>query len=138
MRFARSALIFCIFVCISSFAAGPNDRTVTDPRSIISFAHPAARPVPIDDLYYTRSLGGASWSPDGKDFVFTTNISGRMNLWKVSAAGGWPIQLTQSDERQYNSVWSRMVNGSSFSKTRAAMSYGISLRCRVRVGKLST
>jgi dipeptidyl aminopeptidase/acylaminoacyl peptidase len=39
--------------------------------------------------------------------VFTTDMSGRLNLWKVSAAGGWPIQLTQSDDQQYNAVWSR-------------------------------
>jgi dipeptidyl aminopeptidase/acylaminoacyl peptidase len=29
-----------------------------------------------------------------------------MNLWKVSAAGGWPVQLSQSDERQYSGTWS--------------------------------
>jgi dipeptidyl aminopeptidase/acylaminoacyl peptidase len=33
-------------------------------------------------------------------------MSGRSNLWKVSAAGGWPTQLAQSDERQYSGTWS--------------------------------
>jgi dipeptidyl aminopeptidase/acylaminoacyl peptidase len=33
-------------------------------------------------------------------------MSGRLNLWKVGASGGWPIQLTQSDDRQYRAVWS--------------------------------
>jgi dipeptidyl aminopeptidase/acylaminoacyl peptidase len=106
MRFPRLVLILSIFVCTSLFAAGPSDRTVTNPQSILSAVNPAARPVPIDDLYYTRSLAGASWSPDGQEIAFTTDISGRMNLWKVSAAGGWPLQLTQSDERQYSAVWS--------------------------------
>jgi dipeptidyl aminopeptidase/acylaminoacyl peptidase len=62
--------------------------------------------VPLDDLYYTRSVFDAAWSPDGQQIVFTTNISGRFNLWRVRASGGWPIQLTQSDDRQYNPVWS--------------------------------
>jgi Tol biopolymer transport system component len=49
---------------------------------------------------------GASWSPNGKEIVFTMTMSGRPNLWKVSSAGGWPIQLVQSDEWQYGPTWS--------------------------------
>ncbi len=47
-----------------------------------------------------------SWSPDGKQIVFSTNFTGRNNLWKVSAEGGWPIQLSQSDDRQSSATWS--------------------------------
>ena len=109
MKVIRRRLIFvlCSFVLsVYSFGSGPSDRAVTDPQSINSASNPAARPVPIDDLYYTRSLAGASWSPQGKDIVFTTDISGRFNLWRVNAGGGWPIQLTQSDDRQFGAVWS--------------------------------
>ena len=100
-----------VLVCFSLSAGttastGPDDRTLTDPKSVVSTANPAARPAPIDDLYYTRNVFGAAWSPDGQQIVFTTDISGRANLWKVRAAGGWPIQLTQSDDRQYSAVWS--------------------------------
>ena len=87
-------------------ASGPDDRQITDPQSVVSPSNPAARPVPIDDLYYTRNVFGPSWSPDGRQVVFTTDMSGRFNLWKVSAAGGWPIQLTQSDDVQSSAVWS--------------------------------
>ena len=81
-------------------------RPLTDPKSVVSASNPAARPAAIDDLYYTRSVFGAAWSPDGQEIVFTTDISSRPNLWKVRASGGWPIQLIQSDDRQYNAVWS--------------------------------
>ena len=87
-------------------ASGPGDRPITDPQSVVSASNPAAHPVSIDDLYYTRSVFGPSWSPDGRQVVFTTDMSGRFNLWKVSAAGGWPIQLTQSDDVQSSAVWS--------------------------------
>ena len=33
-------------------------------------------------------------------------MTGRPNLWKVRASGGWPLQLVQSDERQYAAAWS--------------------------------
>jgi dipeptidyl aminopeptidase/acylaminoacyl peptidase len=97
-----------LFVCSSAAAqsSGPDARQITDPKSITSVANPNARPIPIDDLYFTRSVASASWSPDGKEIAFTTNISGRLNLWKVSANGGWPIQLAQSDDRQFGETWS--------------------------------
>jgi dipeptidyl aminopeptidase/acylaminoacyl peptidase len=67
---------------------------------------PGGKAVPISELYVTRGVGGPAWSPDGREFVFTTNLTGRMNLWKVAASGGWPIQLTESDDRQFGAVWS--------------------------------
>src|SRR5262252_9460534 len=84
----------------------PDDRQITDPKSIVSATNPAAGPVPIAQLYYTRSTFGPAWSPDGREIVFTTNLTGRSNLWRVSAAGGFPIQLLQSDDRQTGAVWS--------------------------------
>jgi Tol biopolymer transport system component len=92
--------------CFLAASTGPNDRPLTDSKSIASKPEPAARPAPIDDLFYTRNVFGAAWSPDGKEVLFTTDISDRFNLWKVSASGGWPIQLTQSDDVQSDAVWS--------------------------------
>ena len=112
MRPAKTFLEFSrrILISLSSLlllaAASPQDRQITDPRSIVSIPNPAAGPVPISQLYYTRSTFGPAWSPDGREVVFTTNLTGRFNLWKVSAAGGWPIQLLESEDRQEDAVWS--------------------------------
>lgn len=84
----------------------PDERPITDPKSIESASKPQARPIPIDDLFYTRSVSGPSWSPDGKQIAFTTNLTGRLNLWKVPSSGGWPIQLSQSDDREVAADWS--------------------------------
>ena len=106
-RLAGVLLVFCCGLFASdTVATGPDDRPLTQPKSVLSATNPDARPAPIDDLYYTRSVFGAAWSPDGQQIVFTTDMSGRFNLWKVRASGGWPIQLTQSDDRQYSAVWS--------------------------------
>jgi dipeptidyl aminopeptidase/acylaminoacyl peptidase len=87
-------------------AASPDNRQTTDGKSIVSVENPNAGPVPIAQLYYTRSTFGSAWSPDGREVVFTTNLTGRANLWRVSAAGGFPIQLQQSDNPQSGAVWS--------------------------------
>jgi dipeptidyl aminopeptidase/acylaminoacyl peptidase len=107
LRNVCSSLFLC-FICLCSMAqsSGPDARPITDAKAIVSASNPNARPIPIDDLYFTRSVTSASWSPDGREILFTTDISGRSNLWKVNADGGWPIQLTQSDERQYGGTWS--------------------------------
>ena len=78
---------------------GPPQRALTDPASIVSLAKPDARPAPIADLYSARSLTDASWSADGRWVVFGSNLSGRFNLWRLSADGGVPEQLTVSDDR---------------------------------------
>jgi len=105
MKLFRAALPF---ICCALFAAvnSPDERSITNPQSIESAANPAAGPIAIDDLFYARSTGGPAWSPDGKQIAFTTNLTGRLNLWKVSSQGGWPVQLSQSDDREFGAVWS--------------------------------
>jgi len=87
-----SAVICCGLCALLAGSTGPDDRPLTDPESVVSTSNPASRPVPS-----TTST---------TQIAFTSDISGRSNLWKVRASGGWPIQLTQSDDRQYSAVWS--------------------------------
>src|SRR3954470_5345625 len=89
-----------------STPASPEARVATDPQALRSLSNAAARPVPIDNLYFTRNVFGAAWAPNGHEIAFTADIAGRFKPWKVSAAGGWPVQLTQSDEIQAGAVWS--------------------------------
>ena len=102
----RTSLVALAVALVSLSTTSPNTRAITDPKSITSVEMSGAGPVPIADLFYARSTGGGAWSPDGKEIVFTSNFTGRLNLWKVNSAGGWPIQLTQSDDRQSAAAWS--------------------------------
>ena len=85
----------------------PAPQSITDPKLITS--KPDARvekSLSIEKLYMTRQVGGSTWSPDGKTVAFVSNLSGRNNLWLVASEGGWPMQLTVSDQRQTSPTWS--------------------------------
>ena len=97
--------IILAFALVLLAASSPDTREITDPKTIQPESNPSAAPIPIDDLFFTRSVGGASWSPDGKQVLFISNLTGRANLWKVNSAGGWPIQLSQSDDRETDPTW---------------------------------
>ncbi|HKD44631.1 MAG TPA: S9 family peptidase [Candidatus Angelobacter sp.] len=79
---------------------------ITDPAQIKSREKLDVQALTIDKLYMTRAIGDSAWSPDGKQIAFISNISGRNNLWIVPAEGGWPTQLTVSNQRQANPAWS--------------------------------
>ena len=103
----RTAAVFCSLApLLFLFARSPQDRTVTDPATIVSPRNAAAGPIAIDDLFFSRSVNGGAWSPDGKEIAFSTNLTGRTNLWKVPSNGGWPVQLVASDDRQLAASWS--------------------------------
>jgi dipeptidyl aminopeptidase/acylaminoacyl peptidase len=88
--------------------------TLSDPAAVISKQKSDVEPVTIEKIYTTRQIGGSSWSPDGSRVAVITNISGRANIWIVPAEGGWPKQLTVSDQRQIDPVWSPDGNWIAF------------------------
>jgi dipeptidyl aminopeptidase/acylaminoacyl peptidase len=100
------ALVIALASLLFVFARSPEERAITDPTSITSPHNADAHPIPIDDLFFSRNITDPAWSPDGKEIVFSTNLTGRLNLWKVAAGGGWPVQLTVSDDRQLGSMFS--------------------------------
>ena len=106
----RTLLLFVMVVLMSTLSTSqtlPSPQAVTDPKQIAS--RPDARVernLSIEKLYMTRQVGGATWSPDGKSVAFVSNLSGRNNLWLVPSEGGWPTQLTVSNERQTSPTWS--------------------------------
>jgi Tol biopolymer transport system component len=107
----RRALFSIVLVMISGglqaqILAAPN--AITHPKQIASKPNAQIEPrsLTIEKLFMTRQIGGATWSPDGKSLAFISNMSGRNNLWLVPADGGYPVQLTVSDQRQTNPAWS--------------------------------
>ncbi len=110
----RAFIPFAIVILMSTVVAEtvaqtlPSAQAVTDPKKISSKPNAQVEPrsLTIEKLYMTRQIGHPTWSPDGKSIAFISNMSGRNNIWLVSAEGGFPVQLTVSDQRQTAPAWS--------------------------------
>jgi dipeptidyl aminopeptidase/acylaminoacyl peptidase len=109
----KHLLRFVIVVLMSTLAVSQTltpPQAITDPKQITSKpdanVEQGEEGLSLERLYMTRQIGGTAWSPDGKTIVFVSNITGRNNLWLVPAEGGWPTQLTVSDQRQASPTWS--------------------------------
>ena len=114
MRISLAFVIF-VFMVTDAVAQQPAAKTsagtpqaITDPRQLQSKPNSEVQQwqLSIERLYMTRAISGTAWSPDGKQIAFISNISGRNNIWTVSADSGWPAQLTVSDQRQGAPAWS--------------------------------
>src|SRR5215475_5185673 len=110
----RAAIVLVAATFISAVAGEGFSQTlaapkaITDPRQISSKPNAQVEPrsLTIEKLYMTRQVGRPTWSPDGKRIAFISNMSGRNNIWLVPAEGGFPTQLTVSDQRQTGIAWS--------------------------------
>jgi dipeptidyl aminopeptidase/acylaminoacyl peptidase len=111
----RTSTLFAIVILMSTVIAEtsaaqtlPAPQAVTDPTQIASKPNAEVEPrsLTIEKLYMTRQVGRPTWSPDGQQIAFVSNMSGRNNLWLVLSDGGWPVQLTVSDQRQAAPAWS--------------------------------
>src|SRR4029077_338889 len=107
---ALLATVFFLSICVA-FAAPhtlPALRAIMAPKQISSKSNAQVEPrsLTIEKLYMTRQIGRPTWSPDGKNMAFISNMSGRNNIWVVPAEGGFPSQLTVSDQRQSGITWS--------------------------------
>src|SRR5579872_2642573 len=100
--------VFMSVVAESTAQSMARPQAVTDPKQISSKPNAQVEPrsLTIEKLFMTRQIGGSTWSPDGKSVAFISNMSGRNNLWIVPAEGGFPVQLTVSDQRQAAPAWS--------------------------------
>src|SRR5580693_4721577 len=111
----RTFIPFAIVILMSTVVAEtaaaqtlPTPQAVIDPKQIASKPNAQVEPrsLTIEKLYMTRQVGRPTWSPNGKSIAFISNMSGRNNIWMVPAEGGWPTQLTVSDQRQASPAWS--------------------------------
>lgn len=89
MRAARLTIVVAVAALgnmgmHSSMSLGAQERANETPR------------YSIEDFLRTTDLAGASWSPDKKRILVSSNQSGVFNVYAIPVDGGAPVQLTRS------------------------------------------
>ena len=93
--FGLMVLLSCYFhvAVAQEVKPTPNEDDIPKPipmeMSLAGAEHPD-----ISRFLQVRSAEEPSLSPDGTQVAFSTQITGRPQLWVVDARGGWPRQLT--------------------------------------------
>jgi dipeptidyl aminopeptidase/acylaminoacyl peptidase len=95
-----------LFVQILSAQTLTPPKAEIEPQNVIAKMRTDLTTYTLDKFFLSRQIGGSSWSDDGKQVVVVSNLSGRHNLWVIPSEGGWPQQLTVSDQRQSRPAWS--------------------------------
>jgi dipeptidyl aminopeptidase/acylaminoacyl peptidase len=123
MRIALVAL--CGFVCVSlkAYSDGPADRVPTDPHAVRSASAAATVPLPVEALLTTTHIYRAAHSNDGRQLVYTSNASGRLNLWIMKADGTAAHQLVTNDDRQIGARFTRDDSAVVYSQDRGGNEY---------------
>ena len=101
----RPFIHFAIVVIMSTLTIAqslPSPPAVTDPKQIASKPNAQVeKNLSIEKLYMTKGVGAAEWSPDAKQIVFVSNISGKPP-WTGRAFSS--LRMTSSSDGGSNPV----------------------------------
>lgn len=95
----------------------------TDPHAIGSAKAAATIPLPVEALLVTTRMSGVEHSNDGRMLVYTSNASGRLNLWIMNADGSGAHQLVTSNDRQIKPRFTRDDRAVVYSQDRGGNEY---------------
>ena len=75
--------------------------------AVTSMHGTASVPLPVEALLTTTRIGGVTLSNDGRLLAYTSNASGRPNLWLMHADGTNAHQLITNNDRQVDARFTR-------------------------------
>ena len=118
-------LVWCGFICVSlaAYGDGPADRVATDPHAVSSASAATTPALPVDALLTTTRISGVARSNDGRKLVYTSNASGRPNLWIMNADGTGAHQLVTNDDRQTGARFTHDDTALVYSQDRGGNEY---------------
>jgi dipeptidyl aminopeptidase/acylaminoacyl peptidase len=88
------------FLCVSAAALGLAFAASASPAAAEDLAASVARMVRIG------FCSTPSFSPDGRQIAFLSNLSGNPQVWRVGVDGGWPRAVTALDDQVGGVSWS--------------------------------
>jgi dipeptidyl aminopeptidase/acylaminoacyl peptidase len=83
----------------------PGGAAGDDP--VASVRQPGVPPYAVEQFAHILRHSAIGISPNRRWVAFRSDVTGRSQIWKVSAAGGWPVQLTFGDTPVNGAAWAK-------------------------------
>ncbi len=96
-------LAFGLAACTSR--GGGTAPTLDD--SLVSAVRGTVPVYDVEQFVHVRAHAPVGFSPDGRTVAFTSNVTGRRQLWTVPTEGGWPVEVTFGDDPVADAAWAR-------------------------------
>ncbi len=122
--FGLAVFASVILSCPAAHAGdGPTTRRVTDPKSVVSTSGPAQSPLPVEALLTTVRINSVAHLRDGQKLVYTSNASGRPNLWIMNTDGTGAQQIVKNNDRQGGALFTADGQSVVYSQDRGGDEY---------------
>jgi len=95
----------------------------SDPHAVSSASAAEIVPLPVEALLTTTHISGVTHSNDGHKLAYTSNASGRPNLWIMNTDGTGAHQLVTSDDRQIEAHFTRDDSAVVYGQDRGGNEY---------------
>jgi dipeptidyl aminopeptidase/acylaminoacyl peptidase len=90
----------------------PGDGAAVREDSVVSAARPGVAIYPVEQFVHIRQHSAIGFAPGGRWVAYRSDVTGRSQIWKVPAGGGWPEQITFGDTPVGGAAWAR--DGATF------------------------
>jgi len=104
-RFA--ALLFPLAAAAACSSRGAVRAPAPPDDSLTSIARTGAPVFTVDQFVHVRSHAPIGFAPDGRTIAFTSDVTGRRQIWTVPTEGGWPVEVTFGEEPVAGAAWAR-------------------------------
>ena len=123
MKIALVALSGFVCVSLAAYGDGPGQRVPTDPHAVSSGSAAATEPLRVEALLTTTRILSVAQSNDGRKLVYTSDASGRLNLWIMNVDGTAAHQLVTNNDRQIGARFTRDDSAVVYSQDRGGNEY---------------
>jgi dipeptidyl aminopeptidase/acylaminoacyl peptidase len=91
---------------LAACARHPHRGAAAD-EALVSQPRPGLPLYTVDQFVHIRRHDPIGFSPDGRWVAYTSDVTGRRQIWKVPAEGGWPTEVTFGDQPVSGAVWAK-------------------------------
>ncbi len=103
----RPAFLLFALAAATACASHPGGTAAAPDDTLTSVVRPGVPVYGVEQFVHVRRHDPIGFAPDGRTIAFTSDVTGRRQVWTVPIEGGWPVEVTFGDEPVAGAAWAR-------------------------------